>query len=36
MLFAKLNSNDVPDDGQRFGLVGPHQWNAFAEYPGIF
>ena len=26
--FAKLNENDVPDDGQRFGLVGPHQWNA--------
>ena len=26
--FAKLNANDVPDDGQRFGLVGPHQWNA--------
>lgn len=26
--FAKLNSNDVPDDGQRFGLVGPLQWNA--------
>ncbi len=26
--FAKLNTNDVPDDGQRFGLVGPHQWNA--------
>ena len=26
--FAKLNANNVPDDGQRFGLVGPHQWNA--------
>ena len=26
--FARLNENDVPDDGQRFGLVGPHQWNA--------
>ncbi len=26
--FAKLNANDVPDDGQRFGLVGPYQWNA--------
>ena len=26
--FAKLNSNDVPDDGQRFGIVGPLQWNA--------
>lgn len=25
--FAKLNENDVPDDGQRFGIVGPLQWN---------
>ena len=22
-----LNNNDVPDDGQRFGVVGVHQWN---------
>ena len=22
-----LNANDVPDDGQRFGVVGVHQWN---------
>lgn len=22
-----LNANDVPDDGQRFGVVGIHQWN---------
>lgn len=26
--FAKLNENDVPDDGQRFAIVGPLQWNA--------
>lgn len=26
--FAKLNAADVPDDGQRFALVGPLQWNA--------
>lgn len=26
--FAELNKSDVPDDGQRFGLVGPLQWNA--------
>ncbi|MEO5374728.1 MAG: phage capsid protein [Alphaproteobacteria bacterium] len=25
--FEKLNGQDVPDDGQRFGVVGPHQWN---------
>lgn len=25
--FAKLNAADVPDDGQRFGIVGPIQWN---------
>jgi len=31
--FAKLNANDVPDDGQRFGLVGPHQWNALLNLP---
>jgi hypothetical protein len=26
--FATLNENDVPDDGQRFGLVGANEWNA--------
>ena len=31
--FAKLNENDVPDDGQRFGLVGPHQWNTLLNIP---
>lgn len=31
--FAKLNANEVPDDGQRFGLVGPHQWNALLNIP---
>lgn len=25
--FETLNAADVPDDGQRFGVVGPHQWN---------
>ena len=25
--FESLNAADVPDDGQRFGIVGPHQWN---------
>ncbi|MGD9637839.1 MAG: phage capsid protein [Alphaproteobacteria bacterium] len=25
--FAKINAQDVPDDGQRFGLVGVNQWN---------
>jgi hypothetical protein len=25
--FEALNAADVPDDGQRFGIVGPHQWN---------
>ena len=25
--FALLNGNDVPDDGQRFAVVGAHQWN---------
>ncbi|WP_272698681.1 phage capsid protein [Desulfovibrio sp. Fe33] len=25
--FGTLNSNDVPDDGHRFAVVGPHQWN---------
>lgn len=22
-----LNQNDVPDDGERYAMVGPHQWN---------
>lgn len=26
--FAKLNENNVPDDGQRFAIVGPMQFNA--------
>jgi hypothetical protein len=26
--FASLNEKDVPDDGQRFGLVGANEWNA--------
>jgi len=25
--FETLNDADVPDDGQRFGIVGAHQWN---------
>jgi len=25
--FGTLNANDVADDGQRFAVVGPHQWN---------
>jgi len=25
--FETLNGYDVPDDGQRFCIVGPHQWN---------
>lgn len=25
--FGTLNAGDVPDDGNRFALVGPHQWN---------
>lgn len=25
--FEALNGYDVPDDGKRFALVGPHQWN---------
>ncbi len=25
--FKTLNTNDVPDDGERFALVGPAQWN---------
>jgi len=31
--FSKLNQADVPDDGQRFGLVGPLQWNALLSLP---
>ena len=31
--FAKLNENDIPDDGQRFGIVGPLQWNALLSIP---
>lgn len=31
--FAKLNAQNVPDDGQRFGLVGPNQWNALLNIP---
>ena len=31
--FAKLNTNNVPDDGQRFGIVGPLQWNALLNIP---
>ena len=26
--FTKLNTNNIPDDGQRFAIVGPLQWNA--------
>ena len=29
--FAVLNSNDVPDDGQRFAVVGAHQWNELLD-----
>lgn len=25
--FGTLNANDVPDDGDRFAVVGAHQWN---------
>jgi len=25
--FGTLNANDAPDDGNRFAVVGPHQWN---------
>jgi hypothetical protein len=25
--FAAFNSGDVPDDGRRFAVVGPYQWN---------
>ena len=26
--FSSLNNKDVPDDGQRFGIVGANEWNA--------
>ncbi|NDV19222.1 hypothetical protein GO013_07290 [Pseudodesulfovibrio sp. JC047] len=26
-VFQALNVNDVPDDGNRFAVLGPHQWN---------
>ncbi len=25
--FETLNNSDVPDDGERYGIVGAHQWN---------
>ncbi|MDR1009316.1 MAG: hypothetical protein LBL52_03635 [Rickettsiales bacterium] len=28
-----LNTNDVPDDGQRFAVVGVHQWNELLNLP---
>lgn len=28
-----LNTKDVPDDGQRFGVVGVHQWNELLSLP---
>jgi hypothetical protein len=31
--FAVLNEADVPDDGQRFGVVGPKQWNVLLNLP---
>lgn len=31
--FEVLNRNDVPDDGQRFGVVGAHQWNELLNLP---
>lgn len=31
--FAKINAADVPDDGQRFAIVGPNQWNALLTLP---
>ena len=31
--FAKLNANEVPDDGQRFGIVGVNQWNELLNIP---
>jgi len=29
--FGTLNSGDVPDDGQRFAVVGAHQWNELLD-----
>jgi len=29
--FARLNSKDVPDDGNRFAVVGAHQWNELLD-----
>ncbi len=29
--FQMLNAGDVPDDGQRFAVVGPHQWNELLD-----
>ncbi|MCP4393339.1 MAG: hypothetical protein GY804_03585 [Alphaproteobacteria bacterium] len=31
--FEQLNANDVPDDGQRFGIVGVHQWSELLNMP---
>lgn len=29
--FALLNAAEAPDDGQRYAIVGPHQWNALLK-----
>lgn len=29
--FALLNEADVPDDGQRYAIIGPRQWNALLK-----
>lgn len=29
--FALLNEAETPDDGQRYALVGPHQWNTLLK-----
>ncbi|MBR7158342.1 MAG: hypothetical protein IKD08_01505 [Alphaproteobacteria bacterium] len=31
--FSALNEKDVPDDGQRFGIVGPREWNFLLSLP---
>lgn len=31
--FAKINSNNVPDDGQRYAVIGPLQWNTLLNIP---
>jgi hypothetical protein len=31
--FALLNMGDVPDDGQRYAVVGPYQWNQLLKIP---